>query len=586
MRFRHPDGSVVHLSYGSNVHPAETVDGIVDQLRRYAGAVRSALDADVLGVGLWLPASVAAELAGDRAALDRLRRALRADAPRGRHRQRLPLPRLPRPGRQEGRLPPRLDRARPPRLHPRLRARAGRAAARRRRARQHLHAPAGLAHSLGRRPRPRRPRAARAAGRRASRRSPPTPAARCGSGFEPEPGCVVETVADAVERLAWLRELDSDLLGVCVDTCHLATGFEDDRRGARPAWPRPGSPSSRPRPRPRCTPISPADDATRSALTGYAEGRFLHQTREQDGSRVTGRDDLDEALGRPDSRRSPGRDPWRVHFHVPVHADPEPPLTSTRPTSRPRSPRWSAATTPGHRPRRGRDLHLGRAAPAAATRTTTPAWSPASPPRSRWVRDRFVELGLEPRKEPRHEPPEHERPLLVVDVVGLTPDLLEPHAARAARGGVRLRRRAGHGAAGRHLLGAVDLPHRADCRREHGIVGNGWYFRDLGEVFLWRQHNALVQGEKLWDVVRRAAPGLQGRQRVLVVRHGRRRRQHRDAAAGLPRRRPQVPRLLDLAARAARPAHRRARRRSRCSPTGARPRRSPARAGSSTPPAS
>ena len=31
--------------------------------------------------------------------------------------------------------------------------------------------------------------------------------------------------------------------------------------------------------------------------------------------------------------------------------------------------------------------------------------------------------------------------------------------------------------------------------REHGIVGNGWYFRDLGEVFLWRQSNKLVQAE-------------------------------------------------------------------------------------------
>jgi predicted AlkP superfamily pyrophosphatase or phosphodiesterase len=43
---------------------------------------------------------------------------------------------------------------------------------------------------------------------------------------------------------------------------------------------------------------------------------------------------------------------------------------------------------------------------------------------------------------------------------------------------------------------------------EHGIVGNGWYFRDLGEVFLWRQHNALVQGEKVWETARRAKPGF------------------------------------------------------------------------------
>jgi predicted AlkP superfamily pyrophosphatase or phosphodiesterase len=40
----------------------------------------------------------------------------------------------------------------------------------------------------------------------------------------------------------------------------------------------------------------------------------------------------------------------------------------------------------------------------------------------------------------------------------------------------------------------------------HGIVGNGWYFRDLGEVLFWRQHNALVQGEKVWETARRARP--------------------------------------------------------------------------------
>jgi predicted AlkP superfamily pyrophosphatase or phosphodiesterase len=37
----------------------------------------------------------------------------------------------------------------------------------------------------------------------------------------------------------------------------------------------------------------------------------------------------------------------------------------------------------------------------------------------------------------------------------------------------------------------------------HGIVGNGWYFRDLGEVLFWRQSNRLVQGEKIWHEARR-----------------------------------------------------------------------------------
>ena len=42
--------------------------------------------------------------------------------------------------------------------------------------------------------------------------------------------------------------------------------------------------------------------------------------------------------------------------------------------------------------------------------------------------------------------------------------------------------------------------------RDHGIVGNGWYFRDLSEVWLWRQSNRLVQGDKVWDRARRRDP--------------------------------------------------------------------------------
>ncbi|MBI5140824.1 MAG: alkaline phosphatase family protein [Nitrospirae bacterium] len=42
--------------------------------------------------------------------------------------------------------------------------------------------------------------------------------------------------------------------------------------------------------------------------------------------------------------------------------------------------------------------------------------------------------------------------------------------------------------------------------REHGIVGNGWYFRDLGEVFFWRQSNRLVQGDKIWHEGKRRNP--------------------------------------------------------------------------------
>ncbi len=41
---------------------------------------------------------------------------------------------------------------------------------------------------------------------------------------------------------------------------------------------------------------------------------------------------------------------------------------------------------------------------------------------------------------------------------------------------------------------------------EHGIIGNGFYHRDRGEVELWVGRNGLVQGEQLWD--RLAASGI------------------------------------------------------------------------------
>ena len=41
---------------------------------------------------------------------------------------------------------------------------------------------------------------------------------------------------------------------------------------------------------------------------------------------------------------------------------------------------------------------------------------------------------------------------------------------------------------------------------EHGIVGNGWYDRELAEVHFWKQSNRLVRGAKLWESLREADP--------------------------------------------------------------------------------
>jgi predicted AlkP superfamily pyrophosphatase or phosphodiesterase len=44
--------------------------------------------------------------------------------------------------------------------------------------------------------------------------------------------------------------------------------------------------------------------------------------------------------------------------------------------------------------------------------------------------------------------------------------------------------------------------------RDHGIVANGWLFRELMEVWLWRQSNRLVAGEKIWEAGRRRDPAF------------------------------------------------------------------------------
>src|SRR5205807_8117978 len=42
----------------------------------------------------------------------------------------------------------------------------------------------------------------------------------------------------------------------------------------------------------------------------------------------------------------------------------------------------------------------------------------------------------------------------------------------------------------------------------HGIVGNGWYDRNLAEVQFWKQSNHLVGGKKLWEELRERDPSF------------------------------------------------------------------------------
>ncbi|MEP7138529.1 MAG: nucleotide pyrophosphatase/phosphodiesterase family protein [Caldimonas sp.] len=98
-------------------------------------------------------------------------------------------------------------------------------------------------------------------------------------------------------------------------------------------------------------------------------------------------------------------------------------------------------------------------------------------------------------------------PTLVLNVVGLTPALLAhaPHLEALATAGAMRPLTT--------VLPAVTTTVQStmltgELPRGHGIVGNGWYFRDLSEIWLWRQSNRLVEGEKVWDAARRLDPSF------------------------------------------------------------------------------
>jgi len=305
VRFRHPDGSLLHLAYCSNVHPADDLDGVAAQLERYAARVRERLDVPVLGVGLW----VAAPALADAGAADRLREQL--------HRLGLEVVTLNGfPYEAFHAEVVKLGVYRPNWADPRRRDYTLGLA--------RLLAsllPSDVAEgSISTLPlgwRTEWDAAAADAGRRALEEVAAGLMAlesetgkRIRIALEPEPGCTIETVAQAADFLAGLAP---EWIGLCLDACHLAVQFEV-ADGALALLADAGVPVVKAQ-------VSsalrvPAPESSRAFLDGFAEPRFLHQVREVVGGHVAGADDLPDALG----GALPAAAEWRVHFHVPVHA--------------------------------------------------------------------------------------------------------------------------------------------------------------------------------------------------------------------------------------------------------------------------
>lgn len=322
MRFQHRDGSTVHVAYCTNVHPAEDLDGIIAQLARYAEPIRVRLDVPRLGLGLWLAHPVAAALAADPGAVLRLRRELDR-----RGLETVTLNAFPYSGFHAASVKKsvyRPDWTEPARLsYTRDCARV-----------LAMLLPDDTAHgSISTLPLAwREPWSAGRAGRAYRQldelaggldKLRADTGRHIRVGLEPEPGCVIE---DTGQAIAGLAQLDPEWLGLCLDTCHLAVAYEEPAEAVRRLHAA-GVPVVKAQASCAVEAVRPGDPDVRAALSEFAEPRFLHQTREAVSGGLRSADDLADAL----AGGLPGLGPWRVHFHVPLHAAPAGALGSTQP---------------------------------------------------------------------------------------------------------------------------------------------------------------------------------------------------------------------------------------------------------------
>jgi sugar phosphate isomerase/epimerase len=314
MRLKHHSGRIVHLSHGVNVRPARDLPALVDQLDTYASAIRARLGVNLLGVSLWLPPTLAAALAVDGRARTRLRAELDArglevvtvsgvpyaegggEASSGTHRY---VPDWSDPARLEytldlGRILVDLlpeDAVRGAVTTLGVGRRAGWDNAKEKSCARILRRLSGglgeIAWQTGR-------------------------AVRV--GFQPEPGCVLDSTADTI---AALSRVDKDRLGVCLDLANLACTWEHPA-DAIDRLTEAGLSIIRVQVAAAVEIAHPA--AAAETLRAYVRPDHHHQVTNPAGGYV---DDLSQAL----DDMPPG--PWRVRCHVPLHTAPAAPLVPT-----------------------------------------------------------------------------------------------------------------------------------------------------------------------------------------------------------------------------------------------------------------
>lgn len=314
-------GGPALLSYCANVHPGEGLEDVLASLRRFAGPVRRELGTPSMGLGLWLSRRALTEVRSAGAAV--LADALAAEGLFAFTMNGFPY------GNFQGEVVKREV------YRPDLTTDARR---------EYLYEcaevlaamlPADVAEGtistlpLGHREEMTGERVAVAAGQLARlaadlARLCDRTGRRLRVCLEPEPGCVIETTAQAVRFFTETlpvaatsagvpRDVIDAHLGLSFDTCHQAVLFEEPRvaLGAlAEAGVRVGKVQL------SSALVVPDPAASREELRRFDEPRFLHQVRcrdEHGGAR--GFDEL------RDADRLPADRPWRVHFHLPIHRE-------------------------------------------------------------------------------------------------------------------------------------------------------------------------------------------------------------------------------------------------------------------------
>jgi len=155
--------------------------------------------------------------------------------------------------------------------------------------------------------------------------------------IEMEPDCVLESTKELIHYFQ--QEVQSgmqhsDFLGICFDVCHQAVMFEDIEQSLKKitaAGIRIGKIQLS-----NALQVdlnTPDTQQTLHYLHEFSEPKYLHQVKTIDSTqRLQSSPDLTLALSDSDDYQLPQNNPWRIHFHVPLHAETllHPSLSTTR----------------------------------------------------------------------------------------------------------------------------------------------------------------------------------------------------------------------------------------------------------------